>query len=271
MLPKLLRKIQRIAVFLRPMQLPLHGAYTAFFLILSLFPSLLLFLGLLRLTGLRTDALLQFLQDYLPEQLLPLARILISSSGRHRASTMVSLSALAALWSASRGMFGLLRGLLAVRGQGGQGYWKKRAVSVAYTGLFLVALVLTLAVHVFGNAVLDYLWMRTEPALMALMRAVDLRFILLLVLQTALFSGIYALTAGPGQGFGGSLPGGLLASLGYLIFSRLFSVYMAHFSRYTDIYGSVYALALGMLWLYCCICIVLYCAAFNRFLRERKG
>lgn len=270
MLPKLFRKIQRIAAFLRPMQLPLHGAYTAFFLILSLFPSLLLFLGLLRLTGLQTDALLQFLQDYLPELLLPLARSLITSSSRYRTSTMVSLSALAALWSASRGMFGLLRGLQAVRGAWGPGYWKKRAISVVYTGLFLVALVLTLAVHVFGSAVLDYLWMRTEPALMALMRVIDLRFVLLLVLQTALFSGMYALTAGPGRGILFSLPGGVLASLGYLSFSRLFSVYMAHFSRYTDIYGSIYAMALGMLWLYCCICIVLYCAAFNRFLEERR-
>lgn len=267
---RLIRKTQQIIAFLRPMQLPLHGAYTAFFLILSLFPSLLLFLELLQLTGLQTDSLLQFLQDYLPELLLPLARNLITSSSRYRTSAMLSLSALAALWSASRGMFGLLRGLQSVRGQAAQSYWKKRTVSVAYTGLFLVVLVLTLAVHVFGNAVLDYLWMRTEPALMAVMNAVDLRFLLLLVLQTSLFSGMYALMGGPQRSFVRSLPGGLLASLGWLSFSRLFSVYMTHFSRYADIYGSIYAMALGMLWLYCCICIVLYGAAFNRFLEEQK-
>ena len=34
------------------MRVPLHSAYTSFFLILSLFPSLLLFLGLLRYTDL---------------------------------------------------------------------------------------------------------------------------------------------------------------------------------------------------------------------------
>ena len=269
MLGKIIQQGKKIAVFLRPMQLPLHSAYTSFFLILSLFPSLLLLLGVLRYTELEVADLIDFMEGFLPESLLPTATMLVQSSYRHSSSTVVSLSVLAALWSASRGMYGLLRGLQAVYGVGIQsGYWKKRVISVLYTVSFLAVLILTLVLYVFGNAILDYLWMMTHPLLMGLMNVIDLRFVLLLLLQTALFSAMYALLTGTRRQIRSCLPGAVLASLGWLTFSRLFSLYVTHFSRYTNIFGSIYALALGMLWLYFCISILFYGAAFNRWLRN---
>ncbi len=270
MLSKMIREVKKTAAFLRPMQIPLHSAYTAFFLILSLFPALLLLLGILRYTQLTAKDLLALLEGLLPENLLPVASVLVQSSYRHSSSAVVSVSVLAALWSASRGMYGLVRGLGAVSGAAREGnYWKRRFLSVMYTFLFLVILVLTLVVYVFGNAIVDYLWMTTQPVLMAVMRLIDLRFILLLILQTLLFSAMYALLPMGKSRFRRCIPGAVLASLGWLIFSRLFSVYVTYFSTYTNIFGSVYALVLGMLWLYFCISILFYGAAINRWLEKQ--
>lgn len=270
MISKLWHEGKKITAFLRPMAVPLHSAYTSFFLILSLFPSLLLLLGLLRYTALSSRDLLDFLQGWLPESLLPTVTALVQSSYRHSSTTVISLSVLAALWSASRGMYGLLRGLHGVYGEKSTGgYWKKRVLSVAYTLSFLLVLVLTLLLHVFGNAILDYLWMMTDPLLMAIMNVIDLRFLLLLILQSTLFCAMYALLTGRRRSLLRCLPGALLASLGWLTFSRLFSVYVTYFSRYTNIFGSIYGLALGMLWLYFCISILFYGAAFNRWLEEK--
>lgn len=271
MLQKWYYRGKEIAAFLRPMHIPLHSAYTAFFLILSLFPALLLLLGILRYTELSTADLLDLLEGLLPESLLPTAEALVRASYNHSSSAVVSVSVLAALWSSSRGMYGLLRGLCAVYGtQKATGYWKKRVTSVIYTFLFLMVLIMTLVLHVFGNAILDYLWMMTQPVLMAIMSILDLRFALLLLLQTALFSTMYALLAGTRRPIRACIPGAVLASLGWLTFSRLFSVYVTYFSNYTNIFGSIYALALGMLWLYFCICILFYGAAWNRFCEDRK-
>ena len=65
------------------------------------------------------------------------------------------------------------------------------------------------------------------------------------------------------------MPGALLTALGWLTFSDLFSVYVEHFQNYANIFGSVYAAALAMLWLYFCVCIIFYGAALNRYLKER--
>ena len=70
--------------------------------------------------------------------------------------------------------------------------------------------------------------------------------------------------------FADSLPGALLASIGWLVFSDLYSIYVEHFSNYANLYGSVYAVALSMLWLYCCISIVFYGGALNRYLMDNR-
>lgn len=252
------------------MGIPIHSAYTAFFLILSIFPSLILFLGILRGIGVTVAQLLAFLEGFLPRALLPTAEALAVASQKGSTATVLSISILAALWSASRGMFGLLNGLTAIYGaREERGYLRRRSISVLYTALFLLVLALTLIAHVFGTAILDYLWMTTHPTLMVLLRIVDLRFVLLLLLQTALFTGMYALLSGKRRRLRDCFPGAVLASLGWLVCSQGFSVYMEHPSGYTATFGSVYILALGMLWLYFCICILFYGSAWNRWLEEK--
>ena len=254
------------------MQIPLHSARTGFFLVLSLFPSLLLFLGLLHHISFDADDLLRFLEGIIPHYLLPMVEMLIDASYRHASGTLLSVSVLAALWSASKGTYGLICGLHAVYGVAQRrGYWQTRGISVIYTFALLLALMLTLALHVFGNSVLDFLWMTTIPVLMRVMELVNLRFVLLLLLQTALFTLLYAFLPYKRNRLRHSIPGAFVVSLCWVVFSELFSIYVEHFAAYTNIYGSVYALALGMLWLYCCISILFYGGAFNRWLQERKN
>lgn len=263
--------VRRIAAFFRPMGIPLHSAYTSFFLVLSLFPGLLLLLGILRYTSLTVQDLMNILEGWLPAHLLGPVSSLIEASYRHSSGTVVSISVVAALYSASRGMFGILGGLNAVYAlQPRRSYWRKRALSMAYTALFLLLLVLTLMLHVFGTALLDYLQMTTSPALLILMRLVDLKSVLLMALLTALFAAMYAWLPAQRNRLRESFPGAAGSAAGWLVFTKLFSVYVSHFAGYTNIYGSVYALALGMLWLYFCIFIFFSGGALNRYLAQRK-
>ena len=93
----------------------------------------------------------------------------------------------------------------------------------------------------------------------------------MLVLQTALFTAMFMVLPNRRNTFRESLPGALLASLGWLIFSDLYSVYVQHFSGYANVYGSVYAVALAMLWLYFCLCILFYGGALNHYLAKKKA
>ena len=259
--------LRRIGAYLRPMQIPLHSAYTSFFLVLSLFPGLLLLLGVLRYTPMGVQEVFAILEGWLPQSLLPTVRSLVEASYRHSSGTVVTISVLGALYSASRGMFGIRNGLDAIyTPKEPRSYLHKRGSSILYNLSFLLVLVLTLALYLASTALLDYLWMATSPALMVLLSMVDLRMVVLLGVQSGVFTVMYALLPQKRNRLRSSLPGALCASAGWLVFSHLFSIYVEHFATYTNIYGSVYALALGMLWLYFCISIFFYGAALNHYL-----
>lgn len=271
-LPKggIVARLRRAGQELRQLRIGVHAANTSYFLILSVFPTLVLLLSLLRYTRFTEVDLVALLEGMIPTALLPEAEVLIHQMEINTSSAVVSLSAFGALWSASRGIFGLLTGLNAIYGvPENRGYFYTRAISLLYTFAFLVVLLLTLVLHVFGTGLLELLRQSTGGFLRFLLRVIDLRFFLLLALQTALFSAMFMALPNRKNKLSDSLPGAFLASSGWLIFSHLFSVYVENFSNYTSVYGSVYAMAVSMLWLYFCISILFYGGLLNRYLMER--
>ena len=55
---------------IREKQIPLHAAYAGYFIILSVFPALLMLLSLLRFTGIQVENLVSLMEDFLPHALM---------------------------------------------------------------------------------------------------------------------------------------------------------------------------------------------------------
>ena len=266
----LIGKTVHLARRVAGLHIPVYAANACYFIVLAVFPALLLLLGLLQYTPLEVERLGEMLQGVLPEVLLEPAEELILLTYDNASGAALGLSAFTALWSASRGIYGLLTGLNAIYDvREDRGYIRTRLISVVYTFAFLLVLLLTLGLHVFGTGLLRLLQSASSPFLGFLLNLVDLRFFLLLFVQTSIFTLMFMVLPNRPNRFWDSLPGALLASLGWLIFSDLYSIYVERFAGLTSVYGSVYAVALSMLWLYCCVSIMFYGGALNRYLMER--
>ena len=240
------------------MEIPLHGANTSYFMVLSAFPAVVLLLGLLRHTALEPGDLMELCRVFLPEALHDLARQLISESNAGAARFTLSVSALTALWSAGRGMHGIMKGLNAVAGVREDRSWLRlRIVSAGYTMLFILVLLMTLTFHVFGGKVLRLL------AVQGIRGFGGLRFVILLLVQTLVFCAMYVFLPARRGRFGECFPGAVLASLGWTAVSAGFSWYAGRFP------GGMYLAVMAMVWLYVCVCIIFAGAALNRFLVER--
>lgn len=264
-----MEKLKKLGRFLADQHVPLYAANASFFLILSVFPMLVVLLALLRYTGIQVENLTDMLSGILPASLMPTVKRLVLSAYVGSSGTVLSLSALAALWSASRGMYSFVVGLNAIyRVKEDRGYIRTRLLSVGYTFAFSLVLVLTPVLHIFGADLLRIL--DELPIPQFLLNLLDLRMFVLLVLQTVLFATMFMVLPNDRNRFRDSLPGALLATIGWQIFTNVYSVYSQKFTSYASIYGSVYVLALGMLWLYFCICIVFYGGVLNRILQKIK-
>lgn len=253
--------------WLNRMHIPQLAANTGYFIVLSVFPALLLVLSALSYTGLTVENLLEMLEGVLPQALMGTARQLILSVYKNASGAVAGVSALTAIWSSSRGVYGLLTGLNAIYGVSeDRGYLYTRFISVLYTFALEAVILLTLVLHVFGNSLLKFIRSLNLPAMTVLMDILDLRFAFLLLVQSLLFTLMFMILPNRRNRFWESLPGGLLASIGWLLFSNLYSAYVTHFPSYANIYGSVYAIAISMLWLYCCLEIIFFGGALNQLL-----
>lgn len=264
---------QKVTSFIRTfaaMNIPIYSANAGFFVVLAVFPMLVLILSLLRYTGLNADVLTDVLEGVIPSALLGAASRLIQNTYANTSGTVISISAIVSLWSASRGIYGILTGLNAIYGvEEHRGYFYTRFISVAFTFAFLIVILLTLTLHVFGTTILGMIPTTASSVLSFLDRVIHLRFFLLVFTQTLLFTAVFTIFPNRRNSVRSSLPGALLTSLGWLIFSGIYSVYVERFASLTNVYGSVYTVALSMLWLYCCLYIMFCGGALNRSLMAK--
>ena len=258
---------QRLGEFAQ-LQIPVYAANACYFLAISIFPALLLILASLRYTALSAVDLIRLLEGILPGALMGAAESLIVSTYYNSSAGLVGVSALAALWSASRGIHGLLAGLNRIYGvREDRGWLCTRLICVGYTFVFLLLVLLTLVFQVFGQALADRIWLGR-----LLSELIDWRSVWLLLAQVLIFDLIYMVLPNRRSRFWVNLPGAAVAALGWQLFSRGFSLYVERmFSRYTNIYGSVYTVALGLLWIYWCMCILLFGGLVNRILQNTKS
>lgn len=244
------------------LKIPVYAANACYFLAISIFPALLLILASLRYTPLSAIDLIRLLEGILPGALMGAAESLIVSTYYNSSGAVLGISAIAALWSASRGIHGLLAGLntvYAVRED--RGWLSTRLISVGYTFVFLLVVMVTLVFQVFGESLTRWLL----PA-----GSIDWRGIWLLATQILIFDLIYMVLPNRRNGFLESLPGAVFTAVLWQLFSQGFSLYVEHMvERYTNIYGSVYTVAIGLLWLYWCMCILLFGGVVNRWLMPK--
>lgn len=261
--------LKKLVRYLSQRKVSLYAANASFFLILSVFPVLVLLLSLIRYTGLQVETFADFIAEVIPGTLMPTVNRLILSAYVNSSGAVLSVSAVAALWSASRGMYSFITGLNAIyEVQENRGYIRTRLISMGYTFAFLLVLMMTLILHVFGGDLLKFL--RTIPIPAFLLSLLDMGEFLLLILQTALFCTMFMVLPNERNGLRESIPGALLASIGWQTFTNIYSTYSLRSTAYADIYGSVYVAVLGMLWLYFCICIVFYGGVLNKILQKMK-
>lgn len=251
-----------------------YGAHASFFIMVSMGPFLIAAAALIQffLPGTEMDTMTAVL-NLLPEEISEIFIIdLIDEIFTSSAPSIVSLSVILALWSASKGIMGLERCLHAIyRVEIKSNYIMTRLRACLYTIILLITIVFALGLLVFGRT-LQNLFTRWIPPLEQL----SLLLLLLRSLTSAVififaFAAIYQVLSGSRRHFVEVLPGVLFATIGWFIFSLIYAFYITNFSRYTVLYGSLGAIALFMLWMYFCILILLIGAEFNVFLENHRS
>lgn len=267
---KIFTKVQTILDVFQEHRLNAAAAHAAFFIILSFIPCVILLFSLLQFTSIDKVTITVMIQKMLPREMQTFFAGIIRDAYNRTAST-VSLSALVTVWSAGRGMMALTQGLQWIAGiKESRNYFAVRFRATLYTVVMLLSIIVFLLLGVFGNALLNIIAVRFPIATYAVEIIIDIKNVFLLLFATVIFTLIYRFMPGNEIPLSQHLPGAVVSSLGWFLFSYAFSVYVDDFSGFSNMYGSLTALILLMLWLYFCMYITLIGAEFNQLLVKRR-
>lgn len=263
MLNRLIRIFRDFSNKMKKQNISAFSASTAFFFFLSLVPMLIMICTVIPYTPLTEDNLLVAVNGLIPDKMSPLFVDLVHEV-YEKSAGLLSVAALATLWTAGKGMLALMRGLNALGDvEETRNYFVVRFIASFYTALMLIMVVVSLFVMVFGNRLMDMLLYKVPGLQLLVAFLMHFRFLAIWLLLTFLFAAIYAYVPNKKLSFREQLPGAAFTAIGWSFFSWGFSLYV-DWNNYS-IYGSLTIIIFVMLWMYFCMYIALLGAYLNRY------
>lgn len=242
-----------------------YSAQAAFFIIISAFPMIMLLLTMLRFLPYFSGGVPLIRISFLPDNVNPFVQTMLQEIIDNSSNMVISISAITALWSSSTGIYSIMLGLTAAYSvKETRGYIRMRSLAILYTFVFLVMIIAALGVLVFGNsiyhALINYLPFAAEHVTII---SKGIRWLLGFGVLVLFFEISYIAVPDRRSTVLQELPGALVSAVGWTVFSYMYAYYIENFGNYANVYGSLTAVVLLMLWLYFCMFIMLVGAEIN--------
>lgn len=270
---KLIKKIIKLVRgFLKAMNEDHVGAYaaqSAYFIMLSFIPFIILLLTLIQYTTLTRADIYGAAQVIFPDSMNGFVIDIINEVYSKTAVT-ISLSAITAAWSAGKGFLALMRGMNSVYDVEEQrNYIILRFRSAIYTIVFVISIILSLVVLVFGNSIHQAAVVHLPFLAVITGMILQLKDVVAIAFFTLVFMLLYKFVPNRKARLLSQAPGAVFSSVCWYLFSIGFSLYVTYTPGLNNMYGSLTTIILVMLWLYFCMYIILLGAEINSYFEEQ--
>lgn len=252
----------------RKKEIRTYASSTAFCMLLSLVPMLIIASSVLPYTSFSQADMVDFLMLVLPESARGLVQGICDQAYR-AAGGILPLSIVFMLWSSGFGMMQFARGINSIDGaQETRNYFLLRLMGTLYAVLFIVLMVAVLFLQIFVGQITS-LWESALPGqqapdiLTSALRYVVM-FAMAVVFLLLLFTTMPVMNKKPLQ----QLPGVLVGVFGCGVLNGLFTLYVNFMPNLNTYYGSLTTVIVMMLWIYFSFYIILFGAFVNRFVEK---
>lgn len=252
------------------------GAYasqSAYFLVLSIIPFLLLLLTVIRYTAFSKVDIMGVVAPIFPGTIEPLIRSIINQVYAG-SSAVIPITAIVALWSAGRGVMAMTTGLNCIYDcVETRNYLFVRFRAMLYTFLLIIIILFVLLSLVFGNSLAGFV-VRRFPFLKKVVEyLIGIRVVTSLGSLFVFSMLVYHFLPNRKFKLRYQMPGCAFTSVGWLVVSFVFSIYLDVFRGFSSMYGSMTTIILLMLWFYFIMYVMLLGGVINvfceRFFKER--
>mgnify|MGYP002589140147 CR=1 FL=1 len=264
---KLMRFIETTQNRITDSEMGTTSVVVAYYLLLSLFPLMIALGNLLPYLSIDPNTVLSYVQELIPSQIYDgpaIENLLTTSSGG-----LLSISALAALWSASQSINALQIAMNKAFGVDQRSnFIVVRAVSFVIILLFMIAIVGVTMVFGLGKIILDFL----QPIFKFQDNLIDtfqtVKWPVTIVALLFIMMLIYWLVPNAKVKLRSTLPGAIFATIGWMLLSQVFGLYARYFAAKIIGYQIIGSFIVLMIWLNLAATIIILGGIINAVVEE---
>lgn len=264
--------VNRISKRFEADNLTAYAAQAAFFIFISIFPFVMLFLNLIKYIPVFSGENIENLSlPFLSPQIESVIKGIIEEASSHGSGALISITTITILWACSKGVLGIIYGLNSIyKTTEKRSFIHLRVVAVFYTVALIVALVIVLILMVFGNSILNFIVQNISLPISLTNTVRVIRWLVTFGFLILFFLLLYTVIPERKTKMKNELPGAVISAVGWIGFSVLYSFYIDNFGNQSKVYGSLTAIILFLLWMYICMIILFVGAEVNDIIQEHN-
>lgn len=234
---------------------PGSGAQLTYFLILSIFPFLMVLLNVISYTPLGKVNVIMDMIQYMPTEVQDVIKTFHDDITSSSSQGFLSIAAIAGLWTASSGVKAVISAInRAYDYAENRSFIKLKAMSLLFTVILIFVIIIVFITLVVGELVGTFVSDFLGIKVLFITMWNSLRFIIPLFFTILTFALLYKYSPNINNRHSvplkNTLPGAIFASLGWLILSLLFSFYVSNFGNFSVTYGSLGGVIIMLIWLF---------------------
>lgn len=265
-----LKKIEYISDKLKEDHVSEYAAECAYFTILSFIPFIIFFLTLIQFTSVDKESIFYWVRQVVPTTMEDIILGIIDEVYAKSVGT-ISIAAIFALWSASKGFFYLSKGLRKMYNTENNKLTAiVRIEGLIYTLIFIIAIIVFLIIMILGKRIHNLMLNKFETISLITGGILKVRWFLLIGIMFFVFLMIYRFIPKHKMKVSTQIYGALFSSIAWYVTSWIFSVYIDIFQGFTNTYGSLTSIILIMMWVYICMYIILLGGEINILFQKLK-
>jgi membrane protein len=225
----------------------------AFSFFLALFPAIIFIFTLIPYIPYENfdEVLRNEIQQVMPDNAHSFLFEIIDDLRSIQRESLLSIGFVLAFFFSSNGMIAMMKGFEKSYDVSfkARNFFRKRVVAVWITTLLIVMLIISVALIIWSNKILDYVFDPTSSANLNYYAIQILRWTIIVALFYSVIAAIYRFGPPLKIKFGFFSPGATLATLSSILTSIIFSYFVDNFGRWDIIYGPLGALIVMLLWM----------------------
>lgn len=252
-----------------------QAAQLAYFVLLSLFPILLVAGNLIPFLPISTEEIMPYVKSAVPADVFKLLQPILDNILHSSSGTAISFGVITAIWSASSGFNSLQQVMNIVYGTNmRKNFIVARIFSFVIALVMIVVLGAVILIFVFGEQVIRFVQEKLALNINILSDFTTIKWVTTVSVLLIVFMTLYWLVPNVKWGIKYALPGAVFATVGWLASSQAFSLYVRFQGGKSIGTGTLSIFIVLMLWLYLIATILLLGGFVNvmvyHYLKEIK-